>query len=114
MRVRRRVREVARDLGKRQTIGRPVKRPRLGVAPLLRESRVVDRRSLEAGRGAGFEPPQREPGIAHRAREGARGGPPPPAPALSPKAAGGPPPGEGPRRGDHPPPRGPPPPPLPP
>jgi hypothetical protein len=60
-----------------------VKRPRLGVAPLLRESRVVDRRSLEAGRGAGLEPPEREPEIAQRAREVDRGELARPARALS-------------------------------
>src|SRR2546425_742474 len=83
VRLWRRVREMARDLREREALGRPVKRPRLGVAPLLREPRVLDRRALEARRGAGLEPPEREPEIAQRAREVDRGELARPARALS-------------------------------
>jgi hypothetical protein len=46
-----------------------VKRPRLGVAELRLEPRVVDRRGAQARRGTGLEPSEREPELGERLRE---------------------------------------------
>ncbi len=60
---------MARDLGQRQPLGRPVKGPWLGVTALLLEPRVVDRGAPQTRRGAGLQPPEREPEITQRVRE---------------------------------------------